>query len=113
MSYPTLSAGNPATERPHVLALWNPDGWLEVYGPRGTQATILKIPFTGTVEGERLALEYVEMIMSPAAKAVFWADCLIASDLLRPLLPSEIAIAKSNRELLATLREIETEGAKR
>ena len=91
----------------NILAMWHADGWFELYGPKGTRATIVKIPFTGTVEGEKLAIEYAETVMPRVFRDVYWADCLIASDLLRPILPSEIAIAKSNRDLLATFSEIE------
>lgn len=93
--------------RTPVLVVVRAGNWIEVFGPENVYATIVNAPFTGTVAGEVLAEEYLDVTLPRRMAKIYAPGNRRAADLARIVTPSDIAAAKLNVAVLRTLNVIE------
>lgn len=100
----TTISGN---ERTPVLIVVHSGNWVEVYGPKNVEATIVNAPFVGTVAGEIVAEEYLDATLPHRMAEIYSPGNRRAADSARIVRPSDIAAAKLDVAVLRTLSAVE------
>jgi hypothetical protein len=91
-------------EREKILVLLYSDGFVEVYGEKHIDARIVNVPVASTPAGEILAEEYVELTIPRCYRDIYFPTAKRATELLRPIKPSDIAFRKWSVELVRQIQ---------
>ena len=98
---------NQPAPRQAVLVLAHADGWLEVFAEPNIDVRIAMVPTTGTIAGESLAEQVVDLALPRRYRDLHWPGKLRAADRLRVLRPSELLHRDHELALLRGLNAIE------
>lgn len=90
-------------ERHSVLVLFHADGWIEVFAERHVDVRIEMVPYTGTVSGEVLAEEYLDLTLSPRYRELHLPINCRAADKFRVVRPSDLLRREHELTLLQGL----------
>ncbi|MCO6044143.1 hypothetical protein NG895_09505 [Aeoliella sp. ICT_H6.2] len=94
-------------ERHSVLVLIHADGWIEVFAERHVDVRIEMVPYTGTVSGEVLAEEYLDLTLSPRYRELHLPINCRAADKFRVVRPSDLLRREHELALLNGLDAFE------
>ena len=103
LSYLKAAAAEQGPREP-VLIVAHGDGWLDVYGAKHVDVHIVMQPWTGSIDGEILAEEWV-------AENIPWRyrPLLMSrrqTGMVRMVLPSELAETNTKLEIIRILNEM-------
>lgn len=99
-----------SNEKTPVLIVVHSGSWVEVFGPKNIEATIVNAPFIGTVAGEVLAEQYLDATLPHRMAAIYCPGNRRAADSARIVRPSDIAAAKLDVAIARTLSELKESG---
>jgi hypothetical protein len=100
----------PRPRREPVLVLLHGDGWVEAYAERHVDVRMQVVPYAATPQGERLAEEYVDQTLPHRYRDVYWPGMRRAADMVRVILPIDIAQRNWELERLQALDGLLDEG---
>lgn len=89
-----------------VLVLLHGDGFVEVYGERNLRVKIMRVPFTASKAGERLADQVVDQLLPAELRELHFPGKLRAASDNRPLLASELVDGQQYLQLLQGLDSV-------
>ena len=79
------------SKREAVLIVGHSDGWIQVFAEKSVDVRIEMLPHSTTPEAEVLAEEYVGLSLPKRYRDVYWPSMQRAADMMRLVLPSDIA----------------------
>lgn len=89
-------------QRQPLLAVSHPDGFIELYGEHIT-AKIIRVPVAESLEGERLAEDFIELGLPHYWRQLYFPGKRIATGTTLPLLPTTIERSLETKRSLAEL----------
>jgi hypothetical protein len=95
-----------------VLVAIHSDGYIEVFGERDIDVRIVNVPAVGSVRGEILAEEFIELNLPPRHRAVYAPGMIRAAKCGRKVTPQEIADVRTSLQLLRVMEPSNFAGAR-
>jgi len=90
-------------QRDPVLVVAQGDGWLEVYAQKHIDVQVRIAPWCPGPQGELLAQEYVRLGLPYRFRDVYEPGNLRRTELIRQILPSDIALRNDERAVFQEL----------
>ena len=89
--YQSITSYQTRPKREAVLVVGHSDGWIQVFAEKSVDVRIEMLPHSITPEAEVLAEEYVGLSLPKRYRDVYWPSMQRAADMMRLVLPSDIA----------------------
>ena len=89
--YQSITSYQTRPKREAVLVVVQSDGWIQVFAEKSVDVRIEMLPNSITPEAEVLAEEYVGLSLPKQYRDVYWPSMQRAADMMRFVLPSDIA----------------------